>query len=329
MGLILVTHDFGVVAETVDRVAVMKDGTVVETGDVDAVLRNPRHDYTKSLLANAVPHARAFPAPRSTITLLEATDIVRDYAIGRRWFGTPKVHRAVDRVSLRIGKGENVGLVGESGSGKSSLLRTILALDMPQSGEVRLAGRSFTHARGRELRRLRRHIQAVFQDPFGSFDPRFRVEQIIAEPFHLLEQQPREPERRRRVSAVLEQVGLEASDADRYPHEYSGGQRQRIAIARALITEPAILALDEAVSALDVTIRAQILALLEGLSARLGVSCLFVLHDLAVVRAITDRVLVMQAGQIVEEGPTEEVFASPQHPYTAALIASTPTLKLH
>jgi peptide/nickel transport system ATP-binding protein len=327
MGLVLVTHDLAVIAQTADRIAVMKDGVIVETGAVADVLGNPQHPYTKALLSDATPFPRDIYKTAGE-TLLEADSIVRVYASGRRRFFRPVAsRRAVDGVSLKIGKGENVGIVGESGSGKSSLLRTILALDAPQSGDVQLDGASFTRARGGELRRMRRRIQAVFQDPFGSFDPRFTVEQIVAEPFHLLDDAPRGVERRGKVDAMLERVDLSSADADRYPHEFSGGQRQRIAIARALITNPEIVVLDEAVSALDVTIRAQILALLADLSDRLGVSYLFVSHDLAVVRAITDRVLVMQAGRIVEEGPTEQVFVAPKHPYTARLIAATPTLE--
>jgi peptide/nickel transport system ATP-binding protein len=232
----------------------------------------------------------------------------------------------VDQVSLTLYPGENVGLVGESGSGKSSLLRAILALDEPQAGEVRLLGEAFSAARGRALKRLRRSIQAVFQDPYGSFDPQWTVARLIAEPYYLVEHAPKAAERRRRVSMALEQVGLAASDGARFPHEFSGGQRQRIAIARALITEPAVIVFDEAVSALDVLVRAQILGLLDELSTRLKLAYLFVSHDLNVVRAIADRVYVMQRGRIVEEGATAQVFSSPQHEYTRALIAATPRI---
>jgi peptide/nickel transport system ATP-binding protein len=227
---------------------------------------------------------------------------------------------------LILHPGENVGLVGESGSGKSSLLRSILALDEPQAGEVRLLGEAFSAARGRALKRLRRSIQAVFQDPYGSFDPQWTVARLIAEPYYLVEAAPNAAERRRRVATVLEQVGLAASDGARFSHEFSGGQRQRIAIARALITEPAVIVFDEAVSALDVLVRAQILGLLEDLSRRLKLAYLFVSHDLNVVRAIADRVYVMQQGRIVEEGATARVFAFPQHPYTRALMAASPRI---
>jgi peptide/nickel transport system ATP-binding protein len=326
MGLVLVTHDLAVVAQMADRVAVMKDGAVVEQGDTQDILRRPSHAYTQTLLADAAPPPKTRRAAASAERLLEARGIVRNYAHVDGPFGRRVVRRAVDDVSLRIGRGESVGLVGESGSGKSTLLRTLLALEAPQGGEVQFCGVRFDSARGRTLRQLRRRIQAVFQDPYGSFDPRQRVEDLVAEPFHLSDNPPRGSERRARVEEMLTRVGLQPADADRFPHAFSGGERQRIAIARALITEPDIVALDEAVSALDVTKRAQILVLLNDLLVRFGLSYLFVSHDLHVVRAVTDRVLVMQAGRIVEEGPTEEVFAAPKHPYTAALIAATPTL---
>jgi peptide/nickel transport system ATP-binding protein len=258
---------------------------------------------------------------------LQVRDIVHEYPRRRRSLWRPPAPlRAVDGVSLTVHAGETVGLVGESGSGKSSLLRVILALERPRTGEVRLLGDAFSGARGAALRRLRRCIQAVFQDPYGSFDPQWSVERLICEPFHLLDSPPAAAERRRKVATVLEQVGLSATDARRLPHEFSGGQRQRIAIARALITEPSVIVFDEAVSALDVLVRAQILELLAELAERLRVAYLFVSHDLTVVRSIADRLYVMQRGRIVEQGPTEEIFGSPRHPYTEALIAATPTL---
>jgi ABC-type microcin C transport system duplicated ATPase subunit YejF len=253
---------------------------------------------------------------------------VREYRRRRRSFWhAPHRLRAVDDVSLTVQAGENVGLVGESGSGKSSLLRAVLALERPQAGEVLLFGEEFSTATGGTLRRLRRGIQAVFQDPSGSFDPEWSVERLISEPYHLMDTPPSAAERRRRVAAVLDQVGLAATDRLRHPHEFSGGQRQRIAIARALITEPAVIAFDEAVSALDVLVRAQILELLRELSSRLKLAYLFVSHDLNVVRAIADRVYVMQQGRIVEHGPTAELFSSPQHEYTRALVAATTLIK--
>ncbi len=317
MGLLLVSHDLALVAECADRVIVMKDGRAVEEGPARDVLRAPRHEYTRALLGKLrhVP-ARAAP-PAVEAPLLEVDGI-------RRVYGRDKV--AVDGASFVVRRGETLGIVGESGSGKTTLLRTVLALDRPQAGDVRLHGQSLTLARGRDLRRLRRDIQAVFQDPYGSFDPRHRIGRIVAEPLHLLDAPPGAAERRDRVAAALAQVGLTAAHAERYPHEFSGGQRQRIAIARALIVEPALIVLDEAVSALDVSIRADVLDLLADLSTRLGIAYLFVSHDLSVMRAVADRLVVMHEGRIVEQGPTAEIMAAPRDSYTASLLAATPDL---
>jgi peptide/nickel transport system ATP-binding protein len=352
MGMILVSHDLAVVAHMTDRVALMHQGEIVEEGATAQLLGYGAHPYGRALAAAArlapkrgaarpggaglqdgaglregaaLPHTRNGhgSAPR----VLEVRDVRRAYPRRRRslWRAAAPL-RAVDGVSLCVHAAETVALVGESGSGKSSLLRVVLALDKAQSGEVRLLGEPFSTAAGADLRRMRRSIQAVFQDPYGSFDPRWTVERLIAEPFFLLDAPPRAVERRRRVAAVLEQVGLSATDARRLPHEFSGGQRQRIAIARALITEPAVIAFDEAVSALDVLVRAQVLGLLAELAERLRLAYLFVSHDLRVVRAIADRVYVMQRGRIVEEGATATVFGAPRHEYTRALIEATPAL---
>jgi peptide/nickel transport system ATP-binding protein len=306
---------------------VMHGGEIVEQF-ATADLRQARHPYTRALLAAAMlgPKRAAAAPPILGTPVLEAQSIVREYPRRRRSLQrrSPPL-RAVDEVSLSVHSGETVGLVGESGSGKSSLLRTILALDRPQQGEVRLLGEVFSSAAGATLRRLRRSIQVVLQDPSGSFDPLWRVERLIAEPFFSLDAPPATAERRRRVAAALEQVGLAA---ERYPREFSGGQRQRIAIARALITNPAVIAFDEAVSGLDVLVRAQILELLAELAQRRGLAYLFVSHDLNVVRAIADRVYVMYRGRIVEEGVTATVFGSPQHAYTKSLIAATPQFGL-
>jgi peptide/nickel transport system ATP-binding protein len=329
MGLILVSHDLAVVAQVTDRVAVMHQGEIVEQGATQQLLHHLQHPYGKALLAAAMLSPRRAPAPsESSPAVLQVRDIVREYPRRRRslWHNAAPL-RAVDGVSLVVHAGETVGLVGESGSGKSSLLRVILALERPQAGEVRLLGDAFSTAQGASLRRLRRSIQVVFQDPYGSFDPLWSVERLIAEPFFLMDSPPPAAVRRRRVDAVLEQVGLHAADALRHPHEFSGGQRQRIAIARALITEPSVIAFDEAVSALDVLVRAQILELLAELADRLRLAYLFVSHDLSVVRSIADRVYVMQHGRIVEHGPTEAVFGEPNHAYTQALIAATPRLR--
>ena len=258
--------------------------------------------------------------------LLRVENLTLDYALPRRrLFTPPPHHRALDDVSLSLARGESLAVVGESGSGKSTLARAILALERPTSGRVTLCGQDVFAASADQLRALRRHAQMVFQDPYGSLDPRRKVGWIVAEPLEALEA-PGRDERRTRITQVLESVGLRASDAEKFPHEFSGGQRQRIAIARALVTQPALIVADEAVSALDVSVQAQVLNLFMDLREQLGLSYLFISHDLAVVRQVADRVMVMRDGRIVEQGETEAVFRAPQHPYTQALLAAVPRI---
>jgi peptide/nickel transport system ATP-binding protein len=311
-----------------DRVALMHQGEIVEQGATQQLLHHLRHPYGRALLAAAqLKPERRLRRHDSSPPVLQARNIVQEYPRRRRslWHRESSL-RAVDQVSLIVHSGETVGLVGESGSGKSSLLRVILALERPRTGDVVLLGDVFSAARGANLRRLRRSIQGVFQDPYGSFDPKWSVERLVAEPFFLLDSVPSADERRRKVAAALEQVGLSTADARRHPHEFSGGQRQRIAIARALITEPAVIAFDEAVSALDILVRAQILDLLAELAERLKLAYLFISHDLNVVRAIADRIYVMWRGRIVEHGTTQAMFDAPRHAYTRSLIAASPKL---
>ena len=328
MGMMLITHDLAVVAGNADRIAIMRQGEVVEAGGTLDVFRNMRHPYSKALFAASshLPPRNPPVVEHGATPVLSVDKVVRDYHMPRRsLFEKPRPFRAVNGVSFRIEKGENVGLVGESGSGKSTLARAIMALEPTQGGAIVLGGEPVT--RGASFA-ARRQMQVVFQDPYGSFNPRHRVDRLVAEPFHLLgNAAPTGAERARHVAEALENVGLGAADGEKYIHEFSGGQRQRIAIARALIISPALIILDEAVSALDVSIRAQILDLLADLSDRLQLSYLFISHDLSVVRAITDRVLVMRGGEIVEAGETEAVFRNPQHPYTQELIAATPNLE--
>ena len=328
MSLLLITHDLGVVAGMADRIAIMQAGAVVERG---SRLEDLTHPYSRALLAASshAPERAPVSDGEADQPVLEVREVVRDYSLPRTsLFAKPGHFRAVDGVTFSIRRGENLGLVGESGCGKSTLTRAILALDPLQGGSIAVAGQAVS-AEAAVARAVRRKMQVVFQDPYGSFNPRHRVERLVAEPFHLLDAPPRGGERRARVDAALSAVGLSPADAEKYIHEFSGGQRQRIAIARALIIEPDLIVLDEAVSALDVSVRAQILDLLAALSARLALSYLFISHDLSVVRAITDRVLVMRAGKIVEAGPTEEVFSTPRHPYTKALIDASPDLEAY
>jgi len=261
-----------------------------------------------------------------TDLLLRVDNLTLDYPLPRRrLFASAPRHRALDDVSLTLARGESLAVVGESGSGKSTLARTILALERPSAGRVTLLGRDVFALPAEELRALRRHAQMVFQDPYGSLDPRRKVGWIVAEPLDALEAVGRE-ERRTRIAEALESVGLKAGDAGKYPHEFSGGQRQRIAIARALITQPDLIVADEAVSALDVSVQAQVLNLFMDLRESLGLSYLFISHDLAVVRQVAERVAVMREGRIVEEGGTETVFRAPRHPYTQALLAAVPRI---
>ncbi len=321
MGLLLITHDLAVVAGMADHVAVMRKGAIVEQGETETLFRTMSHPYTRQLLAASghVPDGQATP---QDAPLLEVRGAVRDYALPRvNLFGPIPQFRAVDGVSFTLAKGESLGLVGESGCGKSTLSRAILGLEPLQGGEIVLNGTPIAP----DMPAARRAgLQVVFQDPYGSFNPRWTVERLVAEPFHLLGGRPHNW--RDRVREALAEVGLEASAMTRYPHEFSGGQRQRIAIARALILRPELIILDEAVSALDVSIRAEILDLLAELQAQHGLAYLFISHDLGVVRSITDRVLVMKAGKIVEEGATDAVFAAPRHPYTQTLITAAPVI---
>jgi peptide/nickel transport system ATP-binding protein len=327
--MILITHDLAVVAGIADRIAIMRRGEVVEAGETVETFRNLQHPYSRALFeASSHVPPRIPPAVTGGTPVLAVDNVVREYLLPRRSLFAPAgKFRAVNGASLTIARGENVGLVGESGSGKSTLARAIMALEPIQGGSIAIAGDTLDPVRGATFE-TRRKMQVVFQDPYGSFDPRHRVDRLVAEPFHLLgSTAPQGKERTARVARALTEVGLQPTDAEKYIHEFSGGQRQRIAIARALIIEPALIILDEAVSALDVSIRAQILDLLADLSDRLQLSYLFISHDLSVVRAITDRVLVMRAGEIVEQGETEAVFRNPQHPYTQELLAATPNLE--
>ncbi len=321
MSLLLITHDLAVVAGMADHVAVMQNGVIVEQGQTEHLFRHMTHPYTRQLF-EASSHQPDRDSDSKDAPILEVINAVREYKAPRtKLFHTAPPIRAVNDVSFTLKSGESLGLVGESGCGKSTLTRAILGLDPVQSGEIKLFG----HAVGPDLPiKQRAAIQVVFQDPYGSFNPRWKVSRLVAEPFHMIDALP--TDWREKVADALVSVGMHADDMDKYIHEFSGGQRQRIAIARALILRPEIIVLDEAVSALDVSIRAQILDLLAYLQKRMGLAYLFISHDLTVVRAITDRVLVMQAGKIVEQGETEQVFDHPKHPYTKQLLDAAPQI---
>ncbi|HEX6112590.1 MAG TPA: ABC transporter ATP-binding protein [Geminicoccaceae bacterium] len=328
MGLILITHDLGVVAEVADRVAVMHEGRIVEAGPVRQIYRAPEHPYTRRLMA-AIPGRQrqlAGDADEHGHPLLRVRELAKHYDVttGLLRRRTGQTVRAVDGVSFDLHAGETLGLVGESGSGKSTLARTLLRLEEPTAGSALYRGRDVFALPSRELLRLRRKIQVVFQDPYASLNPRMTVAEIIAEPWSIHRDVLPRRQWPARVGELLEQVGMVPEHARRYPHQFSGGQRQRIAIARALALRPEVIICDEAVSALDVSIQAQVIALLAQLRRAFGLAYIFIAHDLPVVRHFADRVMVMHQGRIVEQGPTEQIFEHPRHPYTQALLAASP-----
>lgn len=319
--LLFVTHDLGVAADRTDRVVVMLDGEVVEQGAPDDILRNPQHEYTKRLIA-AAPALSGLP-PEPIVTgepILVVSDLVKEYRIRGRGAGTL---RAADGVSFAVRRGTTTAVVGESGSGKTTVARIVLGLEAPTSGSALVDGLSIGSARGAERRGVRRRVQPVFQDPYGSLDPTSTIERVIDEPLRVFGIGDRAA-RTERVATLLDQVALPRAVAQLRPNELSGGQRQRVAIARALALEPDLLILDEAVSALDVLVQEQILALLDDLQDRLGLSYLFITHDLGVVRRIADDVVVMRRGAVVERGSVARVFDDPQEQYTKDLLDAIP-----
>ncbi len=321
MGVLFITHDFGVVAEVADRVAVMQRGRIVEQGAAAQVLRAPTHPYTQALVA-AVPHGRH--AGRAVVAgepVLALEGVGKTYG-GRGLFRRTAPVQAVADAAFVIRRGETLGLVGESGSGKSTLARCVVGLVQADAGTIRFHGDDLRPLSRRAWLPYRKRVQMVFQDPFASLNPRRRVGDIIAE--GPMAHGVSRAEARARVAELLRVVQLDPGAADRFPHEFSGGQRQRVGIARALAMEPELLVADEPVSALDVSVQAEILALLEDLRARLGLTMLFITHDLRVAAQVCDRVAVMQRGRIVEQGTVAEVFERPQHAYTRALLDSVP-----
>jgi peptide/nickel transport system ATP-binding protein len=321
-GVLFITHDFGVVAEIADRVVVMQNGKVVEQGTADQVLNKPREPYTKMLIGS-VPSM--VPPKRKAITkgepILAARALEKIYG-STGWFGSGRVVHAARQVELEVRRGETLGVVGESGSGKSTVARCIVRLIDPTSGEVLIDGTNIAKMSQSELRSYRRDVQVVFQDPYRSLNPRRTVGQSIIEgPMNF---GISHAEAMSRAGKLMEIVGLSATALDRFPHQFSGGQRQRICIARALAMEPKVLIADEAVSALDVSVQAQVLKLLDDVRKQFDLAMLFITHDLRVAAQICDRIMVMQHGEVVEQGATASVYARPQHAYTRQLLEAAP-----
>jgi peptide/nickel transport system ATP-binding protein len=325
-GVLFITHDFGVVAEIAHRVAVLRRGELVEIGTRDEVLKHPRHEYTKMLIGSVptlIPKMRPHgPAAKQDAPIVLETNRLSKTYVDRGWFGPGREVRAAEDVTLEVRRGQTLGIVGESGSGKSTVARCIVRLVDPTSGEIRIGGTEIATMGAAALRPLRRKVQIVFQDPYRSLNPRRTVgEAIIEGPLNYGVPRPEALESARKL---LELVRMDASALARYPHQFSGGQRQRICIARALAMEPELLVADEAVSALDVSVQAQVLDLLEEIRTRLDLAMLFITHDLRVAAQVCDHVAVMSKGRVVEYGPAEDVFLRPKHAYTRALFDAAP-----
>ncbi|WP_308737413.1 ABC transporter ATP-binding protein [Paenibacillus sp. PCH8] len=326
--IILITHDLGVVAGMCDRVVVMKDGQIVETGTTTEIFANPKHPYTVRLL-NALPRLDEKKKPKleslvprdleNDQPLLEVKSLRQHFNLGKG-----NTLKAVNDISFHIRQGETLGVVGESGSGKSTTGRAILRLHEPTGGDVLFKGVPLQRLSASEMKTMRRHMQIIFQDPYASLNPKMRIMDIIGEALDIHQLAGSATQREKRVEELLEMVGLDPMHAQRYPHEFSGGQRQRIGIARALAVEPEFIVCDEPLSALDVSIQAQIVQLLEDLQQRLGLTYLFIAHDLSMVKHISDRVAVMYNGKIVELAESEELYSNPQHAYTKALLSAIP-----
>ena len=320
MGMLFITHDLGIVRKMATRVCVMRYGEIVEHGPTEEIFENPRHDYTRHLL-NAEPKGKATHVPRAAPVVMEAKDVRVWFPIKggllRRTIGHVK---AVDGISLKIRAGETVGVVGESGSGKTTLGLALLRL-ISSRGEILYQGQPIHQKGFKEMQPLRKEMQVVFQDPYGSLSPRMSVASVVEEGL-IVQGGHSAQERRAMVAKALSEVGIDPANMDRYPHEFSGGQRQRIAIARALVLGPKFVMLDEPTSALDMSVQAQVVDLLRDLQQKRNLAYLFVSHDLKVVRALAHHVIVMRQGQVVEAGPAEEIFDNPQTDYTKALMAA-------
>ncbi len=348
MAILFITHDLGLVADIANKVAVLHKGKIVEQGDTSAVLENPQHPYTKALLA-CRPAAGAkgqrlslladflndtvrasgtnlhLPVNDSATNLLSVKNLVVQFPVKANFLGkSTSWFKAVDDVSFDVKKNEIVGLVGESGCGKTTLGRTILQLVKPSSGSILLSGKDITHLTPRELRQERKNLQIIFQDPYGSLNPRLSIGSAISEALQVHNLATTKKQQQERVVSLLEKVNMQADHFYRYPHQFSGGQRQRISIARALALDPSFLVFDESVSALDVSVQAQVLNLINDLRQSLDFTAIFISHDLSVVHYISDRIMVMQKGKIIENGTAEQVYHNPQSEYTRKLIDAIP-----
>lgn len=354
MSVLFISHDLSVVAQFADRVLVMHQGKLVEKGTVEEIFKNPKDPYTQGLLyarpqpdkrlkrlptvADFSNNSKSFPSvTKATRTkkhkalyaqkpLLEVKGLVKEYPLTRRWFKEKQNLTAVDAVSFDLYPGETLGLVGESGCGKSTISRALVNLDPPTAGDIRYKGRSVIGLKAKALRELRQQIQLVFQDPFAALHPLKSIGKAIAEPLYVHGLVSGKTAQKERVIKLLDQVGLAEEYYHRYPHQLSGGQRQRVVIARALATEPQLLLLDESVAALDISVQAQVLNLLNDLKEQRQLSYLFISHDLNVVKYMADRILVMQKGILVEEAEADELYFHPQQPYTQELIAALPKI---
>ncbi|MDB6181603.1 ABC transporter ATP-binding protein [Paracoccus fistulariae] len=318
LSMLFISHDLNIVRRIADRVCVMKDGEIVEQGPTARIFDDPQHDYTRMLL-NAAPTGHADPVPEDAETLVRTEDLKVWFPIKRGLLRRVTGHvKAVNGATLSVRAGETLGIVGESGSGKTTLALAIMRL-IDSDGPIIFMGQDIAGWTAKKLRRLRRDMQIVFQDPFGSLSPRMTVEQIIAEGLgvHGID---KGQDRRQMVADIMSEVGLKPETMHRYPHEFSGGQRQRIAIARAMILRPRVVVLDEPTSALDMTVQVQIVALLRSLQQKYGLAFLFISHDLRVVRAMSHKIMVMRAGEVIEQGTAEQIYDHPRDPYTRALL---------
>jgi len=321
MALLLITHDLGVVRKMADRVCVMTDGEIVERGSSQQIFETPQHPYTKHLLA-AEPGPKGVRADTRTQVVLDARDIKVWYPMKRGFFGRVKSYvKACDGVDISVRAGRTVGVVGESGSGKTTLGLSLLRL-IKSEGEIHFSGHPVHTYNASQMRQLRQRMQIVFQDPFGSLSPRMSIQQIVEEGLRVHLPNLTDNERSNQVARVIDEVGLEQSSLQRFPHEFSGGQRQRIAIARAMVLKPELVILDEPTSALDMSVQAQIVDLLRDLQSRYQLAYIFISHDLKVVRALSDEILVMRQGRVVEHGDVEQIVTAPAEPYTQELMAA-------